>query len=268
MLPGASVSAAESSSRKPVRGSFTARAVPAAQYVATGCEDAVSENLSQMVFKAPGDGLFEATMDGFRGDWDIWVVDEKGEYLAGSWNIQGWVGEQPGERVAAPLERGDKITMFVCNFDGQPEVVVDYVFRFLDLENLLAGDTLLEERVPVNFVFVGYDRRQVDARTFRKGLPKEYRPIIRSRNWYGRREMLGIRYGFDYDFVFSNQRYEDRVFSKLRGLGQPTTPTLYQRNYNTQAGASRAIDKSLAIPALDFERWLAGNAPRGVDTSE
>jgi hypothetical protein len=39
----------------------------------------------------------------------------------------------------------------------------------------------LDEKVPVNFVFVGYERDDVDADKFLAGLPDRYKPIVRSR---------------------------------------------------------------------------------------
>jgi hypothetical protein len=42
----------------------------------------------------------------------------------------------------------------------------------------------LDERVPVNVVFVGFDRDQVGDRAFRDGLPQRYRPVVRSRLAY------------------------------------------------------------------------------------
>ena len=38
----------------------------------------------------------------------------------------------------------------------------------------------LHERVPVNFVFVGYERDDVDLGGFIGGLPEEYKPVVRS----------------------------------------------------------------------------------------
>ena len=51
--------------------------------------------------------------------------------------------------------------------------------------NLEPGERAdLDEKVPVNFVFVGYDRNDVDAGKFLAGLPSEYKPVVRSRYFY------------------------------------------------------------------------------------
>jgi hypothetical protein len=52
-------------------------------------------------------------------------------------------------------------------------------------QNLEPGERAdLDEKVPVNFVFVGYERNDVDAGKFLAGLPGEYKPVVRSRYLY------------------------------------------------------------------------------------
>ena len=47
------------------------------------------------------------------------------------------------------------------------------------------GPARLSEKVPVNLVFVGYERDQVSKRRFLAGLPSRYKPVVRSRLDYG-----------------------------------------------------------------------------------
>src|ERR671916_208953 len=71
------------------------------------------------------------------------------------------------------------------------------------LQNLQPGERAeLDEDVPVNFVFVGYDRNDVDEDRFLAGLPDEYKPIVRSRYFYNEsvdKSLLGLNYTYDYD---------------------------------------------------------------------
>ncbi len=50
----------------------------------------------------------------------------------------------------------------------------------------------LHERVDVNLVFVGYEEDQVDESDFMAELPRTYKPVVRSRLFYGITEYLGI----------------------------------------------------------------------------
>lgn len=128
--------------------------------------------------------------------------------------------------------------------------------------------TDLRERVPVNFVFVGYDRDQVDVPSFKGQLPMTYEPIARIPSFYEKVEPLGIRYTYDYDLFFSSKDYEHRLFSALRRFGKEAPLTTYQLNYNDQLNNVLDIDTNFEIPAAAAEKWLAENPPTGVDTTE
>ena len=54
-------------------------------------------------------------------------------------------------------------------------------FRNLDP----GGPARYREKVPVNLVFVGYERDQVHKRQFLNGLPGRSDPVVRSRLLYG-----------------------------------------------------------------------------------
>lgn len=248
-------------------GEFVAAQAPMASYMTTEHCDLVVGGVAHFPFKAPAEGIFEASMDGFKGDWDIWLTDTKGDYLTGSWNWQGWVGEQPGERLAYPLEKGDRIKLIACNFSGEPEVTIKWRFRLIQFSELLGGADLTES-MPVNYVFLGYDREQVDTEAFARKLPKVSQPIIRSRSWYGRMEGLGIKYNFDYDIEFASEGYQDRFFGFLKKIGRKQLPTYYQNQYNAQTSRTRTIENNLEIDAAQVERWLGDNPPAGVDTTE
>src|SRR3954468_13826400 len=76
----------------------------------------------------------------------------------------------------------------------------------------------LKERVPVNVVFVGFGPGQVKTGEFLSGLPKRYKPIVRSRLFYGNVEELGIDYTYDYSVTFASSAWEATFFSALKGL--------------------------------------------------
>lgn len=96
------------------------------------------------------------------------------------------------------------------------------------------GPASFEERVPVNVVFVGYNRRQAPADRFREQLASSYDPVVRSRKFYGIDEPLGIHYTYDYNLRYTGTRYANKVFRKLSDLARPAPRTLYQKLYNQQ----------------------------------
>ena len=93
----------------------------------------------------------------------------------------------------------------------------------------------LNEKVPVNFVFVGYERNDVNADRFRAGLPERYKPIVRSRYFYNKsigKSLLGLNYTYDYNVKFAGGDYEKKVFRYLSGAAKPAPLTYYQKLYN------------------------------------
>ena len=130
------------------------------------------------------------------------------------------------------------------------------------------GPADLRERVPVNVVFIGYDSRDIDRGQLGAGLPGEYQPVVRSRLWYGNVEKTGIRYTYDYDVTFADRAYENRFFARLKQLAKKAPVTAVQQLYNEQADNALEVTSNYEIPAPAVERWLADNAPRGVNTRE
>jgi hypothetical protein len=138
-----------------------------------------------------------------------------------------------------------------------------------NLEHLNPGAKAnLDEQVPVNVVFLGYTPAQVDAATFSGVLPAVYRPIVRSRLFYGIRDYLGIRYTYDYKLEFASSNYENRFFSRLSSLAEPAPLTDYQKAYNEQKSNVLDVRDNHHIDAPSVEQWLATNPPQGIDTSE
>jgi hypothetical protein len=128
------------------------------------------------------------------------------------------------------------------------------------------GPASLSEEVPVQFVFVGLEPGQIETSTFLSALPEEYKPVVRSRLWYGVTELLGLHYTFDYDVVYTPSRYEDKLFSALSKLAKPAPRTLFQNTYNAQRKNVLDVGQNHFISAAAVEKWLIDNPPTNVDT--
>jgi hypothetical protein len=128
------------------------------------------------------------------------------------------------------------------------------------------GPARFREKVPVNLVFVGYERDQVDKQRFLAGLPRSYRPVVRSRLLYGVTERLGIGFTYDYDVTYASSAYERRFFSTLSGLAEPAPLTALQQQYNDQQHNVLEVTDNHHIDAPTVERWLADHPPAGIDT--
>jgi hypothetical protein len=124
------------------------------------------------------------------------------------------------------------------------------------------GPARYREKVPVNLVLVGYERDQVQQRRLLAGLPSSYRPVVRSRLFYGVTERLGIRYTYDYDVTYASSRYEDRFFSTFSRLARPAPLTTLQQQYNDQQGNVLEVTENHHIDAPTVERcWPTTRRP-------
>jgi hypothetical protein len=129
------------------------------------------------------------------------------------------------------------------------------------------GPANLSEKVPVQYVFVGYEPSQVSESAFRAQLPASYKPVVRSRLWYGVTELLGIHYTYDSKVVYTDSAYENAFFSALSGLATPAPRTLFQDAYNAQVKNVLDVGQNHFIDAPSVERWLYRNPPAGIDPS-
>ena len=135
------------------------------------------------------------------------------------------------------------------------------------------GPPDLRETVPVQIVLLGYEPDQVPEATLRASLPTANEPLIRSRNYYGAREPVGLSYGYDYDLVYTEAAYEDAFFAKLTALGVDETElsgnseSFGQFLYNQQPTRVRDIEDNLVIDGTAVERWLVKHPAPGVDPS-
>ncbi len=129
------------------------------------------------------------------------------------------------------------------------------------------GPADLREKVPVQFVFVGYTPAQVDQAAFLAELPKAYKPVVRSRLWYGVTEYLGIHYTFDYKVAYTDTAYQDMFFQALSGLATSAARTDFQDAYNDQKHNVLEVGQNHFIDGPSVEKWLAANPPPGVNTT-
>ena len=128
------------------------------------------------------------------------------------------------------------------------------------------GQPSLTEKVPVNVVFIGYDRDDVGKADFLAGLAKTYEPIDRYPAFYGVESKLGIKYTYDYKLTYGTKAYEDKFFKQLTKLAKPAPLTVQQTDYNAQENNVLDVTSNYEIDAPSVEKYLARNAPQGVDT--
>ncbi len=137
-------------------------------------------------------------------------------------------------------------------------------------EGLVPGETVTyQQTIPVNVVFVGFDRADVDVATFRAGLPATYEPIVRYPAFYGLEGRdMGLRFNFDYRTVFTNAAFEDDFFGYLASIATPGDPTLFQQLYNGMASNVRDVTGPVGyIDGPSAEQWLmtAGRQRLGIN---
>jgi hypothetical protein len=130
------------------------------------------------------------------------------------------------------------------------------------LRALKPGEFVVHEQtVPVDLVFIGYDRQLIDEKAILDVLPATYRPIVRYPQFYGLsgRDM-GLEFRFRYRFVFKSQLFENEFFSFLKRSGVAGPPTDFQQAYNDQQ--NNVLDVTgpvLYIDAPKVEKYLAGS---------
>jgi hypothetical protein len=127
---------------------------------------------------------------------------------------------------------------------------------------LVPGETVtFEQKIPINLVFIGYNRNMIDREALRRQLPRTYDPLVRVPQFYGLpgRDM-GLKFNFDYNITFTENRFANNFFDYLAEIGRPDDPTVYQLAYNDQE--KNVLDVTgpvLYIDAPSVEAWLADN---------
>lgn len=249
---------------KPFKGEYDAAGAPVGPYFTTDDCMADTQPVSATL-EIPGEGRLKVEMTEFVGDWDIWLNTEDEMYYAGSYDSQTAAGDGI-EAFTAIFKEAQSIVLIACNYTGGPTAHVEYRYEPGDFSSLDV-ELPLQERLPVNFVFVGFDEKQVRAE-FEERLPKYYRPVVRTRSDRNHQEYLGIEHVFDHNLVFAERGYEDRLFDWLKAHSTKASVNPSQNSYSAQPEAAEEITTNTTIPAAGTERWLAMNPPEGVDTKE
>jgi len=138
MVLGALSAPAVAGGKKPVHGSFQATALPFPKLTTWGdpigltarsCLAGV-EGVHKVshAFAAPYTGTLKATMEGFTGDWDLFITDADGKELIGSYNDQILGDMTVGEEVTYPLKAKQQVNIVACNWLGAPQAEAHYLF--------------------------------------------------------------------------------------------------------------------------------------------
>lgn len=131
--------------------------------------------------------------------------------------------------------------------------------------------TIYQQNVPINLVFIGYERNEIDVAAMKAELPASSHPIVRYPPFYGLvgREM-GLNFKFNYVTTFAGAGFEDDFFDYIYGIGEPGELTYYQQLYNDQQNNVRDLSgPNLTVSAEDTEKWLLDNAGRlGIDPNK
>ncbi|HEX6130077.1 MAG TPA: hypothetical protein VF071_13740 [Candidatus Limnocylindria bacterium] len=144
-----------------------------------------------------------------------------------------------------------------------------------NLDTLDPGGTItLEQTLPVNIVFVGYEQgagdTDVNEADFLGGLASRYETINRYLAFYGLPADAHVNFTYDYNLVWADGDFEDEFFGYLGGIATPADLTVFQEDYNAQANNVLDVTDNHFIDAPSVEQWLADNAwnELGVDTSQ
>jgi hypothetical protein len=130
------------------------------------------------------------------------------------------------------------------------------------LRTLKPGEQVtFKQTIPVNLIFIGYERDAIDREILRDQLPASYTPIVRIPAFYGLTGRdLGLKYNFRYNIRFKGKGFENRFFRYLQEIGEPGDLTVFQQLYNEQE--KNVLDVTGPVLYIDgptVEAWLAKN---------
>ena len=138
VLLGLSVGASTSlaAPKKPIKKSYDVQAVPFPLHMGErngvwGClagEEGVHKVSHK--FKAPWSGRLTATVDDFTGDWDIYLMDNRGSILGGANQGISQLAVSEPDTYKADLFSGQEVYIVACNYVGGPTATVSYEFEY------------------------------------------------------------------------------------------------------------------------------------------
>ncbi len=120
---------------------------------------------------------------------------------------------------------------------------------------------VLDQTVPVNIVFVGYERTAIDLAAMSAWLPATYVPVVRYPQFYGLNgRSLGLSYKFKNKVDFTDAAFERRFFGFLTRSGVDIPLTAFQNAYNAETrNVVEVTGPVLSIDALKVEQYLQAN---------
>ena len=137
LVAGALISPAFAGKKK-IEDSFDAQLFPFPKLAAWGDAAGITQpgclagqqdvNYMTVTFTAPSSGVLTASMEGFTGDWDLYLTDAEGVPLVRSENDQIQGGSAPEEEAAMVLKPKQTVGITPCNWLGAPEATVNYTF--------------------------------------------------------------------------------------------------------------------------------------------
>ena len=123
---------------KTTKGSYQVVAAPLPMLVdvdPNGCLSAVEGvHKNTTPVKAPGTGKLTVVLDGFSGDWDLYVLDKAGTAILGSSTgdqtsaTVGLGGDPLSEKVVVPIFGKKTVNISVCNWAGGPTANVSWKY--------------------------------------------------------------------------------------------------------------------------------------------
>lgn len=119
--------------KKPISKTYTAQALPPDPSHAVNGEGICRTTLDQAQhvheFKAPEAGTIEILMNGFQGDWDLALRNDKDQHLADSAQQITEPLDRP-EKIKYKLKKATGLRIVACNFSGGPQATVKYTFTY------------------------------------------------------------------------------------------------------------------------------------------
>lgn len=156
------------------------------------------------------------------------------------------------------------LTLIASAAQAQPQPIDRRSDR--SLTTLQPGQFVVQRQaVPVDVVFIGYTRQQVNEAGLLDLLPQTYQPVVRYPQFYGLSGRdTGLSFQFRYRVTYASRAFENQFFSFLARTGTDGPVTAFQQQYNDQT--RNVLDVAgpvLYIDAPTVERYLAGE--RGDD---
>lgn len=118
--------------KKKIEDTITVHAAPLPNYSSIsgtespGCTAGV-EGVHKVTtpLHVPGAGKMTADLKGFTGDWDLYVLNKKGQILGESINDQT-AGAPMEEKISLKFKKMTDVAIVACNWAGTPQAELHY----------------------------------------------------------------------------------------------------------------------------------------------